>query len=463
MRDVRRWARRAACVIAAAFLFVEATPMLAQELPDDADILPPVPSDEAAVQRVSAFTGLTVIGDEAFWRVDLRPSFAVGRLGVGLKGVLLVGSSADGEGTELLTEDGEEWDAGAVLRSVRYVRWATPRAPLYAMYGELFDARIGHGLLMEGYANYDRRGLRLNVNRGLWGVETLLNDVRDPALFGGRAYVRPLAVLDAGGVLRRLTVGATYLTDVNPYPDSGAEGVPGVADEDALLAYAADISYPLVATESVLLEVYDEAARLSFPDERPDRPAETRSGNATGVGFELSPVRAKLEYRTFEAGFVPTLFGSNYEYVARTPGLGARLDPADDSTSGVYGSASLRIGEQAWIGAIFEDYDGSGPASDPRLSARFVETDLLEDVDVQAYYSKRGIGGTDAEGEPQSFLQDLVDLDEKSLLVVSVGYRVSGPLQVRVVREYRFRRRPDGPGFEPIRKTTVQLGLALAF
>lgn len=424
-----------------------------------------------AKTRMSAFTGLAVVDGNPYWRMDLRPEFRFGQLGVGLKAVLLVGAPSRDDPhvetkTKILTEDGEEWNSlSAYLRVVRFLEWASPRAPFYTRYGELFDVRIGHGLLMEGYANFDRRGIRLNLNRKGWGVETVLNNVKTPELFGGRVHVKPVAA----GFLSRVTFGATLLTDINPFPDAGTPDTSGVTEEDPLLATAVDLSYPLVSSESFLLTLYDEAARIAFPSAQRDIPSTAKFGNATGIGLEFASLRAKLEYRTFQAGFVPTLFGYDYEYLARTPG--ARRTPAGEigfdlshkTTRGYYGNATLTLTEKAFVSAVFEDYNGTGPSGEPRLAARFAESNLLEPVDLRLYYLKRGVGGVDRSGKKQSFLEDLVDLDEKSLFVVELAYRIKGPFQVVVTREYRFRERADGNGYEPIKKTNVQLGIATEF
>ena len=415
--------------------------------------------------RMTAFTGLTVIDGDPFWRVDLRPDLNFGKLGVGLKGVLLVGTpdnAEEGAGTKLLTEDGEEWNSfGSFLRSVRYVRWAYPRSPLYAQYGELFDVTIGHGMLMEGYSNLDRRGARVNVNRRVWGMETMVNNFNAPELFGVRGYFRPLRLASIETpILNRLAVGATFMTDTNPIPEHDDGGV----DEDAVQAYALDASVPIISTDDLLLELYDEMAFESLPVEGGE--AVDVSGNAVGIGLQVSTLNAKLEYRTFEAGFLPSLFDYDYEVRARTDaeefggGLqGTQFDPENDSTKGVFGKASLDVLGQAHLSGMYEDYDGDGPNADPKLGLRIVETDLIQEVDLRAFYIKRGISSTDEE----SFLEDLVDLDEKSLFVVEAAYNIAGPVQVLVTREFRFRERKDEDGFETIQKTNIQLGLSLGY
>lgn len=434
---------------------------------DTSALAPTLPA--ATSSSLNAFTGVTVIDGDPYWRVDLRPDFRFGRVGIGMKAVLLVGQPSGDDPdadtkTKLLTEDGEEWDSlGSYLRAIRYIEWATPRAPFYARYGELFDVRVGHGMLMEGYSNFDRRGARLNLDRGSWGAETMLNNFDKPELFGGRAFIRPLAGTES--LLNRLTLGATALVDINPVPDADGAKSAGITDEDPLIAYAGDAAFPLVRSESMLLELYNEVAATSLPSisDAGELTTEAKMGDAVGIGLDVASLRAKLEYRTMQAGFVPTLFGYDYEYLARTPDHGIWFDPTRTATNGYYGSATMSYQEKAFVGAIFEDYNGDGPDGDPRLSARFVETTLLEPVDVRAFYTKRGIGGVDSKNEEQSFFEDLVDLDEKSLFVVEIAYNIQGPMQLVLTREYRFRERADGEGFEPIKKTTAQIGISTSF
>ena len=65
-----------------------------------------------------------------------------------------------------------------------------------------------------------------------------------------------------------------------------------------------------------------------------------------------------------------------------------------------------------------------------------------------------------------AFFEDLFRLDEKSAFTVRIGYEAYSPIEVAVIREYRFRQveKPNGDvGFEPIRKTSIEVGVNLKF
>ena len=206
--------------------------------------------------RVSGLTGLTMIKDEngelkPFYRFQLQPELNLDKIGIGFDVVLLYNPDEGIRG-----EDGEKWDdLGDYLRMVRYLRYGHRRERIYFVYGALDNVFIGHGLIMGGYSNYDRRGLRLDLNSKIAGVETVLNNVSEPSLFGGRAYVRPLVGMDLP-LIDRLTIGGTYITDVDP--DLNKE------DEEPFTVYGFDVSLPLLRNElaEVTLYEWDEVAEI---------------------------------------------------------------------------------------------------------------------------------------------------------------------------------------------------------
>jgi len=74
-------------------------------------------------------------------------------------------------------------------------------------------------------------------------------------------------------------------------------------------------------------------------------------------------------------------------------------------------------------------------------------------MSLRGLYIKRGI---------EDF-KDIFDLDEKSAFTVRIGFEVLPPLELAVLREFRFREREDGEGFETISKTSFELGVNVRF
>ena len=375
--------------------------------------------------------GITRLNGETYYRMQLQPSIDLGKIGFGLDVVLLYNPDED----EIRAEDGEKWDSFSdYLRAIRYIRYGhkSPTEPIYMLYGALDYARIGHGTIMGGYSNYDRRGLRLDLNKGMFGVETVLNNFADPTIFGGRLHVRPLQK-EGIPLLSRLTFGTTYITDIDPVPNA-KEGVA------PLVAFGLDVGIPIIDIPSLQMELYDDIVLLRYREE-------TRKGNIAGIGLGvMRGVHFKIEYRQFGEGFRPTVFNYTYEY-EKAQEWGLQFN--DEALKGIYSQLTYSLMNKIFLTGAYEDYDNR----DPNLHVQLTETGLVEKVSFRGLYTKDQI---------EDF-GDIFDLDEKSLLTLRIGYEIFRPFEIAIIREFRFREKKDGKGFETVRKTSVEVGVNMQF
>ncbi len=432
---------------------------------------PPDPEQMALRRGELSGLGFTFINGEPFLRFQLQPEIDLGKVGFGLGLVLLYSSSADDEHT-ILAEDGEAWDdISTILRVVRYVRYGHLSESLYTRFGALDYATIGHGFIMSGYSNYDRRGLRLNLSTETKkaGVETIINDVGAPTVFGGRMFVRPLQQEEGGiPLLNSLEFGATYLTDIEPDPALIPSG-------DPLIALGIDVGFPLIHNKSLRLDIYDDVAFLNTKSETKadeiDEINDVAMGNAIGIGVSLSQALFKVEYRTFGARFYPTIFDYTYDAAKGVAPdfLGMEgVEGEDQARQGYFSMIAVRPVPQVNLIATFEDYTNT----EPKLYAGITESGIAERTSFRAFYVKRNIGEPDP-GFPEkegskdpSFFEDLFRLDSKSAFFVRIGYEIFPRFEVAVLREYRFQRVKNAAGkthFEPIQKTSVEAGFRLNF
>ena len=412
---------------------------------------------------------LTFINGDAYVRLQLQPDIPLGNIGIGLDLILLYNPYAEGDDPQILAEDGEAWDSPSTwLRLVRYVRYGRPYDPFYARFGELDYLTIGHGSIMSGYSNYDRRGLRLNLRNpeNRYGIETMMNDIGNPTIFGGRGFYRPFQREENNNVLTRFELGATYLTDINPNLQE--------AGEDPLSAVGVDVGFPIFETSAFRLDIYDDLAFLNtFPEEntQPEIALTAENqvttnlawGNAVGVGFSFTQTLFKIEYRTFGDGYIPSVFDYTYESaksLSSEPdmpqflGLAAHTEPR----RGFFSQLIWHPLPQIHFMATFEDYTNS----EPKLYMAVTESELVPRFSLRAFYTKRDIG----EGGETNFFGDLFDLDEKSAFSVEVRYEVFPPVVTIVTREYTFRRVETvegGSQFEPIHKTSFMVGVSTDF
>ena len=420
-------------------------------------------------ERLSGL-GFTFINGEPFLRFQLQPEIDLGKVGFGLGLVLLYSSSDEGEHT-ILAEDGETWDdISTILRVVRYVRYGHLSESFYTRFGALDYATIGHGFIMSGYSNYDRRGLRLNLSTETKkvGVETIVNDIGAPTVFGGRMFVRPLQQEEGGiPLFNSLELGGTYLTDIEPDPSLIPGGEP-------LIALGVDIGFPLIHNKSLRLDIYNDVAALNTKQgtkaDEIDEVTDVAMGNAIGIGVSLSQAFFKVEWRTFGAQFYPTIF--DYAYNAAkgvAPDfLGMNDEETGQARQGYFSMIAVRPVPQVNFIATFEDYTNT----EPKLYLGITESGIVERIVFRAFYLKRNIGEPDPgfpekeESKAPGFFEDLFRLDSKSAFLVRIGYEIFPKFEVAVLREYCFRRVEDAAGktrFDPIQKTSVEAGFRLNF
>ena len=472
--DVEPWKRRsiaATIIILALFLIL---PTSAQDAPQ----LGPAEADKALneIEESNFLTGglygggLTFIDGDAYVQVQLQPDIPLGKIGIGLDLILLYNPYAEGTEPQILAEDGESWDSPSTwLRLIRYIRYGQPYDPFHLRFGALDYLTIGHGSIMSGYSNHDRRGLRLNFrnteNRS--GVETMLNDIGIPSIFGGRVFLRPFQRAENNNFLTRFELGATYLTDINPNLQE--------AGEEPLTAIGFDVGFPLFETSTFRLDLYDDIAFLNTLPDTVESEAETATidgsiatanlawGNALGVGFAFTQAIFKVEYRVFGDGYIPSVFDYTYESAkSLSPepdmpqflGLETTMEPR----RGFFSQLIWHPLPQIHFLGTLEDYTNSAP----KLYMGITESELVPRLSLRAFYTKRDIG----EGGETNFFTDLFDLDEKSAFSVEARYEVFPPVETILLREYRFRRVETAAGvsqFQPIHKTSFMVGVSTNF
>ena len=413
--------------------------------------------------------GLTFIDSNAYIQLQLQPDIPLGKFGLGLDLVVLYNPFAEAGEPRFLAEDAEDWNNPSTwLRLVRYIRYGQPNEPFHFRFGELDYLTIGHGSIMSGYSNYDRRGVQLNLRSSdnRYGVETMLNDIGAPTIFGGRAFFRPFQRTENNNLLTRFEVGATYLTDINPSLQE--------IDEEPLIVLGADVGFPIFETGTFRLNVYDDVVFLNtLTDSRTEGEADARGpaaeavpanttqlawGNAVGVGFAWTRAVFKFEYRLFSDGYIPSVF--DYTYESAKVGLPQTevpqflgLETGVAARRGFFSQLIWQPLPQLYFLGTFEDYTDS----EPKLYVGVTESGIVPRLSARAFYTKRDIG----EGGDTDFFGDLFDLDEKSAFSVELRYAIYPPLETIILREYRFRRVETG--FEPIHKTSVMLGVKRAF
>lgn len=412
--------------------------------------------------------GLTFINGDAYVRLQLQPEIPLGKVGLGFDFVLLYNPYAENAEDQFLAEDAETWDSTSTwLRLIRYISFAEPYDPFYCRFGEFDYLTIGHGSIMSGYSNHDRRGLHLNLRKSdnKYGVETMVNDLGYPTIFGARGFYRSLQRTENNNLITRFELGATYLTDIDP--NSMEKG------EEPLNVVGVDIGFPIFERSSFRLDLYDDIAVLNPPPKpenlllelvATEENAVTESdtsiseiawGNAVGIGIASTKAIFKFEYRIFADGYIPAVF--DYTYESGMPDFWGH-ETSDEARRGFFTQLIWQPMPQLHFLGAFENYDNRTS----KLYLGIKESGLIPRLTFRTFYTKRNIG-SDSE---KNFFFELIDLDEKSALSLEVRYDIFPPVQTILVNEYRFRRVQTDDGtsqFEPIHKTSIMVGVSSDF
>ena len=467
------WKKGGIASITGILMFALVLPILAQDKEQEKDSLLTGVDEENFLTSGLYGGGISFIDGDAYVRLQLQPDIPLGKIGVGLDLVLLYNPYATEDELQFLAEDGEEWDSPSTyLRLIRYIRYGRPYDPFYTRFGELEYLTIGHGSIMSGYSNYDRRGLRLNLRQAdnRYGLETMVNNLGAPTIFGGRMFYRPFQRPENNNLLTRFEVGATYLTDIDP--NLLEDG------EEPFHAVGVDVGFPILERSAFRLDLYNDfVLQNPFSDESEsqteteqataEEDADTTTdltwGNAVGVGFAFTTAIFKVEYRIFADGYIPSVFDYMYEATksqSSTPGtpdfLG--METNAESRRGFFSQFIWHPVPQIHFLGTLEDYTNTYP----KLYLGVTESGLVPRLAFRAFYTKRDIG----EAGETNFFGDLFDLDEKSAFTMEIRYELYPPLETVVLREYRFRRVQTETGdsrFEPIHKTSLTFGIKTNF
>ena len=365
-------------------------------------------------------------------------------------------------GGVLRKRDWNQWQDYA--RLIRYVRYGHKRDPLYVLAGQMWGASIGHGTLLNRYANnisidHPKFGLALDLNSTFVGVETITDSVTGPTILGGRVYVRPFGDTL---VLRGLAIGATLITDRTaprslaydvrggPGPDGSlplkqdpATGSVIVDNYDAMYAAGVDVEYEVLRNSLIQLIPYVDGNRL------------LGAGNGLHVGvltnlFLPVPIIAvdlqtRFEYRFMKPGYIPEYFDQTYDlgriqYATNqsnnTTTYRPKFAAAQDASAlggkprkGYYGELSFGFGGLVQVGGLYQDYEGDPNGASLGLFATLPKFELIK---LSGYYLRKNMAG----------LSDAFHIDERSLLAASAAYKMFGPLYLRIDYKRQWQLRP---------------------
>lgn len=423
-----------------------------------------------------------IVGEGNYARTVVNTDFGIGPVGLGLSLPLNLLIQPDkGVNRDDIAYSGvlrkRDWDEPQdFVKFVRYLRYGHKRDPVYLLAGQLWGATIGHGTLVNRYANslnldHPKLGVAFDLNSDFAGIETLADHVGDPALLAGRFYLRPFGDTP---IARGWAIGASFATDRTAprrlalLPSGGlqqdAQGNPVVAASDAVYAGGVDTEFEVLHNSLISLVPYVDLNRI----------AGAGNGLHAGVLADIYlpvplltvNVQTRLEYRMMQPGYIPEYFDQTYDlgrvqYVGACPGglavcpkyvtaQAAHNAPGVDPTSidrkGYYGELALGFAGVLQLGGLYQDYQGDPNGASLGL---FLSLPKFELIKMSAYYLRKNM---------KSGFGDAFKLDERSLLAASLAYKLVGPIYVRVDYSRRWQLQPGATQIKAV--DNFQAGIA---
>lgn len=226
-----------------------------------------------------------------------------------------------------------------VLLKIRFVQVQTDTF-LFKL-GNLPEMTIGHGSLVDGYANdlefpsKRRVGIQLNLDFGQFGFESMVGDVFLTKLFAGRIFTRPLF---GAPVIGNLGVGVSAFIDQDPLLNGNSKA----------FGYSADLDLPILKFPLFAMTLYSDAATLGYADDILKTNQMMKGlGLFAGLKGTIVIIDYRAEYRRIQGGFIPNYVDKFYD-----------VDRKWKYASLAYGTAPNFNGFLLSAGKTFEGFGG---------------------------------------------------------------------------------------------------------
>ena len=380
----------------------------------------------------------------------------------------------------------------------RFVEFGEQRDPFFIKVGNLNNMVLGHGVLVNNYANdidfpaVRRIGVNGGIELGRFGLEYLVNDLAEPEIFGARPYMKPF------GKDRRLAIGLSGVMDRDPAgdlpgepeadPDTGEIPTDLFVDArtaDPIMAHVAgDLDFPLIERDAFSIIAFSDFG-TAFPKLRKaidldgDGTNDLNAGWQDGAAFDqetgeietyasmtglLGNIFAfdyRLDFRAWKGFMNPGFYDSNYErqrgdlgselitYLADPDGTDPQGNSYDNETMGIYGEAGFSILNErlsfiaGYLWPFIRTAGGFAPSDDDFLTLELTLDKDLTPLGIQGAfaYERKAFVPTIAN---RSGFEEASLFDSNTVLSGELVYPVAPTLNIAVVAKTVMIRNNDG-------------------
>jgi hypothetical protein len=298
--------------------------------------------------------GAVTIGDKTYSKAVLQPVIPLGKLKLGLYLPIIYETDMFNPDDWYKPEGNNEWSFGTdkeygdvwisrildfgrdLVLKIKFIDYGKQRDPFYFKVGNIHGVSLGHGLIMRDYANDSefpvirKVGLNLGMEFTKIGFESVVNDLANPDIFGGRFFIRPFAPAF------RLGFGISGVADINPFKEVLETIDPLENGDPVMMSYAADLDLPIIERDMLSIIAFSDVAaavpllradiegtdltaglqtQAIFDSEAAEGEKFNNYGAAAGLFGNLLMIKYRLEARYFQGAFKPAMFGIAYDRI----------------------------------------------------------------------------------------------------------------------------------------------------
>ncbi len=395
----------------------------------------------------SAFTlnlvlAAATIDGETFTQIIMKPEINLKKFGMGFD--LNFEMDADGNIRE------GEWDSWqAVVNKIRYLRLGELGSKFFFKVGNINSVSIGHGTIMGGFSNNiffpDIRmlGIRLNLDFGLFGFESFVDNFLDYDIFAGRVYIKPLRKSRIP-IFKRIAIGFSAAIDLdNQNPLVTGKNKYEYADDDTsqsdLYIYGVDIDLPLPSLGVLTWTFFADYVTINNKG----------AGMTTGFAGKLIWLFDwKLEYMRYGKKFVGPFF--DQLYLLDRKDKYTELDLITEAYNGwqltIWKNFSLTAPNDLTVSLQYKAEENNDPSMHFTLH---VDRKLLfNKVEFDLDYTRTEIS---------SFAKVFKIEDLNAIITLKLGYMIAENLMMSVTHIRSFKDDGTGTGtLEAMNSTSIE-------
>ncbi len=406
-------------------------------------------------------------GEPTAWNnLSLRPELSIGKFGMGLA-VDINFAFTNGKGESGFRIRKEDWIPGEqynfwelYLPIFRYIRYGYKGEPFFAKIGAVDDFRLGNGFIISNYANTrylpDQRitGLAFDLDGRLFGFpyigfETLVGNIANWDVMGGRFYTRPIYWLQIP-VIKELQFGFTAVADRNPYyfadkrPDSESYTQYETYKDKVkdVVIWGLDLKLPIVNSKFISLALFGDMAKQK-----------DNYGYMAGFGGSLlNLITYGAQFRFMDKNFQPTYFDMSYDLFRMEKWLVYSEEIDLDAHKGWMANLGIDALEGKLVFSTMLEGsftpDVGNKHSLPILTGILhMEKGLLGGFSFEALYQKKYI----------EKLSDLVS-PQNALIQATIGYS-SGAATISMIYDLKYNPTDSGDDWEITSKLEASISL----